>query len=526
MNLVRYLEHWAQRAPERPALIDFCGGKDRSITYRELKQRVDRAAGYLRELGLRHGQVVMLMHPVSIEMYEFLLAAFHQGLRVMLADPSAGREFLANCCARVQPDGFFGSWKAQWLRLSVPPLRRVQHVICCAPWFPGASKWRDGAPLPYLDLADDEPALITFTSGSTGVPKAALRTHAFLITQQEVIAKSMTYESGEVDLITLPVFALANLAQGMTSVIAATDLAKPGRPNAPRVQEQCRRTGVTRCTASPAFFAALMESNHIPEFRKIYTGGAPVYPDFLQKLREQLPQSYIESVYGSTEAEPIAHISAQEYDEELRSLTSRGGGLCAGLPVEKVSVTIIEDRSGHPLALLTTEEFAALERKPGQVGEIIVTGEHVLKTYLEGVGEEEAKIRVGEEIWHRTGDAGYLDVSGRVWLLGRCSSKMPTWDATTTHSDIPKDAFSYPFAVECALREKFSSLRCAALGYGEKRILAVAQTGFHESMKKAIYDFGITDIVPISALPMDARHNAKIDYRKLRQLLATAIDQT
>ncbi|RYD30621.1 MAG: AMP-dependent synthetase, partial [Verrucomicrobiaceae bacterium] len=259
MNLVSLLASRAEEHPERPALVDRHRGHDRVVTYGDLARRVSAGAERLQESGLRCGQTVLVFQPVSIELYEFLLSAFHAGLRVMLADPSAGKEFLTNCCRRLQPDAFFGSWKAQCLRLMVSGMRTIPLSFCSGAWFPGTHSWRPGTGnSPVREVADDEPALITFTSGSTGLPKAAVRTHGFLLAQHRVLSRSLDFQDGEVDLITLPVFVLANLASGLTSVLAATDLAKPGSPDAAAIASQCGKFHVSRCAASPAFFEGLL----------------------------------------------------------------------------------------------------------------------------------------------------------------------------------------------------------------------------------------------------------------------------
>ena len=317
MNLTALLEERARLHPERVALVDLRHGHDRAVTFAELSRRVGAGAWALNEAGLRRGQVVLVFQPVSIELYEFLLAAFHSGIRVMLADPSAGKEFLALCCQRLMPDAFFGSWKAHCLRMAVPALWRIEKSIVSGPWFPGAMRWRtDRGNLPMVDVPDEEPALITFTSGSTGQPKAAVRTHGFLLAQHRELSQSLDFEDGERDLITLPVFVLANLASGLTSVLAATDLAHPGKPDAVAIRGQCVRWGVTRSTASPAFFEGLLRSpDGMPALHKVFTGGAPVFPDLLRRLRAVLPNAAIHSVYGSTEAEPIAHFSASSAEK-------------------------------------------------------------------------------------------------------------------------------------------------------------------------------------------------------------------
>ncbi|HSP42948.1 MAG TPA: AMP-binding protein [Luteolibacter sp.] len=525
MNLTALLQERARLHPERVALVDSRHGRDRAVTFGELSRRVAAGAGALHGMGLRRGQVVMVFQPVSFELYEFLLAAFHSGIRVMLADPSAGREFLTHCCDRLAPDAFFGSWKAQCLRLAVPALRRIGKAIVTGPWFPGARRWlTDQGNIPMADVPDEEPALITFTSGGTGKPKAAVRTHGFLLAQHRELSQSLGFEDGETDLITLPVFVLANLASGLTSVIAATDLAHPGTPDAQSIREQCKRWHVTRCTASPAFFEGLLKSpGNMPEFHKIFTGGAPVFPDLLRRLRAALPDAAINAVYGSTEAEPISHYSNDGIETD--DITRIGGGLCAGAPVPSIQLKIISDHWGESLGPMGMTELNHMEVTSGEAGEIIVSGDHVLGGYLDGVGDHETKIHVDGKVWHRTGDAGWLDANGRLWLLGRCAAKLPAHPAP---SGIPTCALHFPFAIECALREKFPGLRTAAIEWRDKRTLVAGKpcdAHEEETLRAETEKFGISNVVFVDALPLDRRHNAKIDYPALHAMLDRRMDR-
>ena len=516
MNLVSLLAEGARIYPDRPALVDVFRGEDRVVSFSELHQRVSGGANALQEMGLTREQVVLVFHPVSIELYEILLAAFHAGLQVMLADPSAGRGFLALCCQRMRPDAFFGSLKAQCLRLSVGQMREIPISICPRTWFPGVKVWRtyqgDHAP---AEVGDDAPALVTFTSGSTGIPKAAVRTHGFLLAQHRTLSKALSFEPGEVDLITLPVFVLANLASGLTSVLAATDLAKPGSPDVAAIKRQCGKFQVTRCSASPAFFEALLDAQvPLPMFQKVYTGGAPVFPDLLRRLGEALPGACVNSVYGSTEAEPIAHFPASEANDETASLTLRGGGLCSGRPVNEIELKIIADQWGFSI-----EDGEMDFLSNGEAGEIIVSGEHVLRGYLDGIGDGETKIHSAGRVWHRTGDAGWVDARGRVWLLGRCAEKMPAFPAA---EGLPRDAPRYPFAIECVLREIFPGIRMAALQWENQRTLVVGKK-CENSDAAAINEhadrFGIQRVIYLESIPLDRRHQAKIDYPALREIL-------
>ena len=506
MNIASLLDERARLHPERLALVDAHG----SVSYRELARRVRAGAEELQEMGLARGQVVLVFQPVSITLYEILLAAFHAGMQVMLADPSAGREFLSHCCRRLMPDAFFGSWKANCLRLTVAEMRGIRTSVCSGGWFPGASTWRTaGDGVPAVEVTDAEAALVTFTSGSTGEPKAAVRSHGFLLAQHRALSNALDFEEGEVDLIMLPVFVLANLASGLTSVLAATDLAKPGSPDVAAVSAQCDGFQVTRCAASPAFFEGLLAGG-MPRFEKLYTGGAPVFPDLLLRLRVALPGARIHSVYGSTEAEPIAHFPADQANDETDALTRRGGGLCAGMPVAEIELRIIADRWGTPLGAGGMQVLAN-----GGAGEIIVSGDHVLPGYLEGIGDEETKIHDGGRVWHRTGDAGWIDPQGRVWLLGRCAEKLPAFPAG---DGLPDDAPRYSFAIECALRENFPGIRMAAIDWEGRRTLVVGGVE-NEAIEIRSREFGIDRVIFLDTIPLDRRHNAKIDYPALREMI-------
>jgi len=522
MNLASLLAANAREFPDRPALVDHRHGEDRIVSFRDLSDHVAAGAGALRRHGLKPGQTILVFQPVSIELYEFLLAAFHAGMRVMLADPSAGRRFLSLCCQRLAPDAFFGSWKAHLLGLTVPEIRRIPLRVS-ADWFPLARRWQaDGDPLPLAEVSSDEPALVTFTSGSTGLPKAAVRSHGFLLAQHATLSKALDFQPGEVDLITLPVFVLANLASGLTSVLAATDLAKPGSPDITAVTRQCGKFRVTRCAASPAFFEAFLASESgLPRFGKLYTGGARVFPDLLRRLRSSLPAgAIVHSVYGSTEAEPIAHLSADDADEATAETTRQGGGVCSGIPVPEICLRIIMDQWGTPLGPMSSSQLEDICQAPGQAGEIIVSGAHVLRGYLEGTGDGETKIHVDGTVWHRTGDAGWLDAQGRVWLLGRASEKLPP---APSPAGLPAEALLYPFAIECALREILPDIPLAALEWQGQRVLVTGQkprTSRLSALRTAGDAFGIQRIIHLSSLPMDKRHNAKIDYPALRAMLA------
>ncbi len=516
MNIAAALEHQAAERPEAAAIIDTFRGRDRTLTFAQLSREAAQTAAMFEARGLRAGDAVLILQPMSAELYVILLAAFRLGLVAMFVDPSAGRAHLERCCRLWRPAGFVGGAKAHLLRLVSGAIRRIPHKFSVGSWLPGAAAWSarmQGAPAGAIAGCDPEAAaLLTFTSGSTGEPKAAVRTHRFLLAQHRVLERNISLRPGQIDLATLPVFVLANLASGVTSLLPHADLRRVGAIEPAPVVAQIARHRADRTAASPAFFARLCDHGvPLPHLRELYTGGAPVFPAMLQRLRELAPNAQLTAVYGSTEAEPIAHIAWDEIAPEDWSAMAAGKGLLAGRSVDEIELRIIENRCGTPLPVLTPAAFEGLRIAAGRPGEIVVSGEHVLSGYLHGRGDEETKIRVGETVWHRTGDAGYLDASGRLWLLGRCSARV---------SDA--EGVLYPFAVECvAMSFKFVA-RCAFAAVKGERWLAVELNNRGadlQPLESALAWANIARIEIVDTLPVDKRHNAKVDYVALHALL-------
>ena len=198
------------------------------------------------------------------------------------------------------------------------------------------------------------------------MPKILARSHGFLRAQYEALPATLELEAGEIDLVTLPVFALANLAAGVTSVIADTDLERPGAADAKAILTQIAREGVTRTAASPAFLERL---DKLADMEKIFTGGAPVFPPLLRALGSRARR--VTAVYGSSEAEPIAHISLEETGEADWRRMREGGGLLVGMPVPEIDALVIENRWGESLAEMSVEDFAAARRPVNGAGEIV-----------------------------------------------------------------------------------------------------------------------------------------------------------
>jgi len=538
MNIAEILSQQATARPTAPAIIDTVRGRRRVTTFAALETASVAIAGQLRQAGLRPGDAVLVFQPMSAELYIILAALFRLGLVAMFLDPGQGRAHIDRCCRLHPPQALIAAPKAHLLRLLSPAVHRIPRKffirtggrLAVADWRwalspflarPQSSASARPRPQPLIHQATvDTPALLTFTSGSTGQPKAALRSHGFLLAQHQALADSLQLAAGQVDLATMPVVLLANLASGVTSLIPQADLRRPGQIDPDPAVAQIRAEGVQSIVASPALLARLASYGRangvsLPGLQKIFTGGAPVFPPLLNQLQQLAPQARVVAVYGSTEAEPMAKITHHQITAADTQRMRTGGGLLVGPPVAAIRLKIVPDCWGRPLAPCSEAEFAARCLPANQVGEIVVSGPHVLPGYLHGRGDKETKFWVGETLWHRTGDAGYLDEQGRLWLLGRCAAKIED-----------KQDPLYPFAVECAVSFWPGVSRSALVAHRGQRLLALELSetapppdlsALHASLGWASLD----DLRLLKQIPVDKRHNAKVDYPALFQLLST-----
>jgi len=525
MNIVEILRERARSRPGAPAIIEARRGRDRTVSFADLDRRSAKIASLLGKTGIGPGDRVLVFHPMSADLYTVLIGLFRIGAAAMLIDPSAGREHIDRCVEAGSPAGFIGGPRAHLLRIVSGAIRRIPGKFVIGPRLPGAVPLGAAAGEADLDApthcGEEMPALLTFTSGSTGIPKATVRTHRFLLAQHRVLERSFGLVEGEVDLATLPVFVLANLASGVTTVVPDADLRAPGAVAPGPILSQVRRLGVTRCAASPALLERLVEAPGrdraaLGGLRKVFAGGAPVFPRLLDRLAGAAPAARVEAVYGSTEAEPIARLDAREIGAADRSSMRAGGGLLAGSVVPEIRLRIIRDLWGKPVGPLGAAELDRLVLPAGEAGEIVVAGDHVLKGYLDGRGDEETKIVAGGEVWHRTGDAGRIDGQGRLWLLGRCSARI-----RDGRGDVD------PFSVECVAMERPEIRRAACIGIEGRRLLAIEASpaldaGGRRALAEELRWAGLDEIREVPRLPVDRRHNAKIDYPALRKLLGRA----
>lgn len=506
-NIAARLVARAALHPARLAIVD----RSTRLTFAELAARVARVAGGLRQRGVQRGDRVLVFVPMSVELYVTLLGTLHAGAVAVFVDAWADRRRLEAAVRAAAPVAFVGSRRAQLLRLFSGAIRRIPHAFT-----PRSAALARGAGVAVAAVPPEWPALVTFTTGTTGPPKAAERSHGFLVAQHEALAAHLQPRMDDVDMPTLPVFVLNNLAAGVTSVIPDADPRRPAAIDPHRVYRQMLDERVTTSSGSPAFYERLAgwcerHDARLP-LRALYTGGAPVLPPLARRLRDVVAGT-AHVVYGSTEAEPIAGITAAAMVE----LSAQGEGLCVGPPIERIRVKLV--RPVDDAIALGARGWAEWEVAAGEAGEIVVSGAHVLAGY---VNDPEAvrrnKIRDGAVVWHRTGDAARLDEAGRLWLLGRVRERVVRDDHTW-----------WPLPAEVRALTVVGVTHAAYVGmpdgaHGRRAVLCVeADPREHDRLAAplaaAVAPWPVDELRVLRHIPRDPRHASKTDLEALRAII-------
>jgi acyl-CoA synthetase (AMP-forming)/AMP-acid ligase II len=491
--------------PDSTAIIH---GK-KSITYSDLLNEVRSTSAYFERTGIQKGDRVLVFVPMSIDLYRIVLALFSMGAVAVFLDEWVSKKRMEECCRIAQCKGFIGIAKARLLIFFSAELKKIPVKLSLSTKVEKNSSIQ--AQVRSCSLAD--PALITFTTGSTGIPKAAKRTHGFLKEQFEALKEKIDPKPGDVDLSLLPIVLLINLGAGATSVIADFKAKKPQLFRPEIVLDQIKHHKVKRITASPFFIKELSKyiiATNIPttSVKQVFTGGAPVFPAEAEIFIHAFPHAEVEIVYGSTEAEPISSVNANELVQEKENILRKG--LLVGKPYHKAEVKIIAV-SDEIIEVNAEQELDLC--KTNTNGEIIVAGPHVLREYFNNDNAlKRNKIFIGEKVYHRTGDSGYLDENGKLFLSGRCSTLF-----------LQNGTYVCPFLYE----NYFSTIKGIEMGTvihreGKTSIVLELKKGTKKEMMEETFTslpLHYDKIIFLKKMPRDPRHHSKIEYEKLRQLL-------
>ncbi len=524
MSLVNICSRIFDHCQQRPNHLALCiphmqGHKylgEETISYGDLAERCALMQTALKKLSLKAGDRVLILARPQINTYILMLALFGLGIVPVLIDRGMSRDRILAAIRASRAKVAIGEQRILrlwWLFQPLWPLKRYAFdgkavgVTDLSKYYP-----RITPELQCELLPTNAHGLITFTSGSTGTPKGADRTHGSLIEQHLAIRAHGQDLANDIDSPCFPVVVLHNLCCGISTMMPRVDLATPAHVDGLAIIRHWHKTDVSRVSAAPAFIqavcnAAILSKKTLSKVRSVVVGGSTIPYSLVLQLDEVFPQADIMLVYGSTEAEPIATIGLNE----LRQHWNTYAGHLVGQPVEQAEVCIVNSQGLLDHELDVQQAQVPVE----EVGEILVSGTHVLHGYVDNPqANRESKIpRSNGSVWHKTGDAGFFDKQGRLWLVGRIKDAL----------DITGEAI-YTFAAEKELDSLPFVSRSALIQHKQHIVLVLESTNppLSSTLLSILNKHNIPQakLVVIDKMPVDGRHNSKIDRVKLKTLIS------
>jgi malonyl-CoA/methylmalonyl-CoA synthetase len=361
-----------------------------SVTYRELTARIARAAGWLTERGVQHGDVVALQLPRSLAFLELHLAALGLGAATLPLNPAASDPEVAHAVtdagarlAILLPDRVHAAPGVQVVAADPqlrPALDRSAHHPLAAP--------PDG----------DTPAVLLYTSGTTGRPKGALLSHTNVRATVEALVDAWRWRHDDVLLHVLPLFHVHGLfvAQHAALRAGATTL-WADRFDAAEALARIERDRVTVFMGVPTLYSRILAlpDSVAPDLSsmRLFTSGSAPLPARDHRAFEARTGHRILERYGMTE---VGIALSNPYEGERRP-----GAV--GHPVPGARVRVTDPETGEPCA-------------PGEVGELQISGPSVFAGYL---NRPEHTARALVDGWMRSGDLGFVDDDGYFHIVGR-----------------------------------------------------------------------------------------------------------
>ncbi len=472
MTTAELIRHWAAVQPDHPALR----WGDEQETYRELDGRSSQVAQALRAAGVGAGDHVAYLDKNSPEQLELFygaakLNAVPTPVNFRLAPPEIA-VIVADAEAKVFAVGEEFMPVVEKIVGDLPGTTIV--VIGSSSSFPTFAEWRDAQPAddPMAPQDMEDVAYQLYSSGTTGRPKGVQLTQRNLTSGLSLYPDLMGFGPDSINLVAMPLFhiggggwVLAGLAVGATNIlirdIDPTDLV-----------ETIEREKITHAFLVPValqFMLAVpgVQDRDFSALSYFLYGASPiseqVLSDSIRTFRCQFMQAY-----GLTETTgSVVLLPAADHDPDG---PNRHRLRAAGLPTPGTEIRVVDSATGEDVPV-------------GDVGEIWVRGETVMKGYWHLPEATEEAIRPGG--WFRSGDAGYFDEDGYVYLYDRVKDMIVSGGENVYPAEVENVLMSHPGVADVAVigvpSEKWGEtpkamvVRAAGTEVTEKELIALCK---------------------------------------------------
>ena len=418
-TLLEKLDQVARQTPERVAVVD----GDLSITYRELADEI-RGLGATLAARCPAGSTVTLVVENSIRYVVALYGCWSAGLIAVPTDAHSREREIEQVVSHARPALMIVSRRkrnavavAERFAIPVVDIERVLEPR------PDDVAWRPR-------YCDD--ALIIYTSGTSGDPKGVVLTHSNLVANTTSIVDYLELTCEDSVLSVLPFhYSYGNSVLNTHLFVGGTVVIGPSMMYPQTVTDELRHHGVTGFSGVPTTMALLVDRTDFasdpPPLRYVTQAGGGMGKDLTLRLKDALAgTTRLFVMYGQTEATArLTWLPPERLHEKLGS---------AGIPIPGVTLRIA-GKDGRDLG-------------EGQVGEVLALGDNIMSRYWCNPEATAATVIDG---WLHTGDLGYLDADGYLFIQGRASEMIKTGAYRVSPKEIEELVAGLDFIDEVAV---------------------------------------------------------------------------
>jgi fatty-acyl-CoA synthase len=417
MNLSNVVAHHAERFPDRLAL----SYADEEITYRELLARTQRTAGVLREAGIERGDVVAVLLHNAPALVDVMCACAHLGAIFMPLNWRLAAPELRYIAEHAGAKAIVTEPELESLTAGLDGLAHLQDLSA------------DAAPVTQAaPVAGDDVLRLMYTSGTTSRPKGVMITNDNLYWKCAAHVVELELTAADRGLACGPLYhvgALDITATNMLYVGGSIHILR--KFDAAAALDAIEQRGLTNVWLAPAMVNLILAEPTLAQrdcasIRLIADGGEKMPLPLIEKVLKAFPNAWFADAYGLTET-----VSGDTYLDKGRSVDKLGS---VGKPVVFTDVCI-QGADDEPLPA-------------AEVGEICLRGPKVFKGYWRDPEATAHALRGG---WFHTGDLGYLDDDGFLFIVDRLKDMIVSGGENIASLEVERVVYEHPAVLEAAV---------------------------------------------------------------------------